>query len=155
MTEFYDLLVQLRRCSEGRCRGCQRSHAEGCRSTVSTEAAVAIEELQKDLERSKDFEAFWQKEAEEALRKFQVAIAQKPQWIPVTESYPETNDEVLVTYIVNGNRSKRYVEAASWYDGDEGFWTSAWDEYRVPGTRMEIIAWMPFPKPYEPPKEGE
>ena len=74
----------------------------------------------------------------------------KPQWIPVKESYPETNDEVLVTYIVNGDKSKRYVEAASWYDGDDGFWVSAWDEYRVPGTRIEIVAWMPFPKPYKP-----
>ena len=43
---YYDLLVQLRRCAEGRCRGCPRSHAEGCRKSVSTEAANAIEEQQ-------------------------------------------------------------------------------------------------------------
>ena len=42
---YYDLLAQLRRCAEGRCRGCPRSHAEGCRKSVSTEAADAIEEL--------------------------------------------------------------------------------------------------------------
>lgn len=29
-----------------------------------------------------------------------------------------------------------------------------WDEYIVPGTRQEVIAWMPMPKPYKPPKEG-
>ena len=40
-------------------------------------AADAIEELQKDLERSKDYEAFWQYEAEEALKKFQIAISNK------------------------------------------------------------------------------
>lgn len=48
-------------------------------------SADAIEELQKDLERSKEYEAFWQKEATEALKKFQVAVASKPRWIPVTE----------------------------------------------------------------------
>ena len=46
--------------------------------TLWHQAADAIEELQKDLERSKDFEAFWQHEAEEALKKFQVAISNKP-----------------------------------------------------------------------------
>ena len=54
MTEFYDLLVQLRRCSEGRCRGCPRSHAEGCRKSVSTEAANAIEELSYKYQKALD-----------------------------------------------------------------------------------------------------
>jgi hypothetical protein len=73
------------------------------------------------------------------------------EWIPVTQALPETNDEVLTTYIVNGNDKKRFIEAASyWDDGDgEGHWSSVWDEYRVGGTRQEVIAWMPFPKPYK------
>lgn len=62
-----------------------------------TKAADAIEKLQKDLERSKDFEAFWQHEAEEALKKFQVAISNKPRWIPVTERLPEDRKMVLAT----------------------------------------------------------
>lgn len=37
---------------------------------VMREAADAIEELQKDLERSKEYETFWEKEANEALKKF-------------------------------------------------------------------------------------
>ena len=53
--------------------------------SVLKQAADAIEELLKDLERSKSFESFWQHEAEEALKKFQVAISNKPKWIPVTE----------------------------------------------------------------------
>ena len=79
---------------------------------------------------------------------------EKMQWIPVKEAYPETPVEVLVTYIVNGNINARYVEAATWYGGEDGFWVSAWDEYRIPGTKIEIVAWMPFPEPYKP-KEDE
>ena len=77
-------------------------------------------------------------------------------WISVKDGMPETNDEVLVTYIVNGNQKRRYVECASWFDNDEeGYWSSVWDEYRVKGTRTEVIAWMPMPKPYKPPKEDK
>ena len=73
----------------------------------------------------------------------------EPHWIPVTERLPENSDEVLTTYIVNGNRKERYVETATYYDGDEGYWSSPWDEYRVAGTRIEVIAWMPKPEPFK------
>ena len=72
-------------------------------------------------------------------------------WIKCTpDTMPETNDEVLITYIVNGDRKRRFVETASWYgDGEEGNWWSVWDEYCMPGTRREVLAWMPTPKPYK------
>lgn len=80
----------------------------------------------------------------------QMDAAQPEQrWIPCApETMPENDDEVFVTYTVNGKK-QRYVETAMWYDGDEGYWTSPWDEYRVPGTKVEIIAWMPLPEPYK------
>lgn len=75
---------------------------------------------------------------------------QEQRWIPVSEYLPVTNDEVLVTYIVNGNAKKRYVETANCYDGE---WSSVNDEYRIPNTKIEIIAWCEMPKPYSEVKE--
>ena len=71
----------------------------------------------------------------------------EPHWIPVAERLPETLDSVLTTYIVNGDRSRKYVEESSYYRNDES-WSSPWDEYRIPGTRIEVIAWMPMPEYY-------
>ena len=72
----------------------------------------------------------------------------EPHWIPVTERLPETTDAVLTTYIVNGDRSRRYVEESSCY-GDDESWSSPWDEYRLAGTRIEVIAWCELPEPYK------
>ena len=76
------------------------------------------------------------------------AIHSEPHWIPCSERLPETTDAVLTTYIVNGDRSRRYVEESSYY-GDDGSWSSPWDEYRDVGTSIEVIAWMPMPEPYK------
>ena len=69
----------------------------------------------------------------------------EPHWIPCSERPPETSDAVLTTYIVNGDKSCRYVEESSYY-GDDGSWISPWDEYRV--EEIEVIAWMPMPEEY-------
>ena len=76
------------------------------------------------------------------------SVEPERKWIPVSERLPENNDEVLTTYIVNGNVKKRYVETASYFDGDEGYWSSPWDEYIVYGTRKDVIAWMPLPSAF-------
>ena len=74
---------------------------------------------------------------------------EQDRWIPAKERPPETTDEVLTTYINNGNRKKRYVETATYYPDDgEGIWSSPWDEYRVAGTAVEVLAWRPLPEPY-------
>lgn len=70
----------------------------------------------------------------------------EPKWIPVTESLPKNDNEVLTTYIIDGNIKKRYVETGSYH---QDCWTSVWDEFMVMGTKKEVLAWMPLPKPWE------
>lgn len=74
------------------------------------------------------------------------------QWISCSERMPDDTEEVLTTYIVNGNPKKRYVETATYY-GEDG-WSSPCDEYRVIGTRVDVIAWMPLPNPYKGGTDG-
>ena len=98
-----------------------------------------------DLPRAKHWDGHTEADAETRL----MSLKPEPHWIPVTERLPETDDEVLTTYIVNGNRRKRYVETSRYYyDGYSGYWSSPWYEYRIAGTRIEVIAWMPMPEPY-------
>lgn len=61
-----------------------RSHNGWALNETLDEAADAIEALAKDLEQSKEYEAFWHKEAEEMLRRFQrfqFAVDDKHCWI--------------------------------------------------------------------------
>ena len=99
-----------------------------------------------DLPRAKHWDGHTEADAETRL----MSLNPEPHWMPVTERLPETDNEVLTTYIVNGNGKKRYVETSSYYyDGFSEYWSSPWDEYRIAGTRIEVIAWMPMPEPYK------
>ena len=110
----------------------------GKHKDVVYQAADAIEELQKDLERSKDFEAFWKKEAEETLRNFQVAIAPKPQWIPVTESEPEQGKRYLVIRY-NCVTKTPFIDIL-WHDAHDLWWN------RLYKGKYNVTHWMPLPE---------
>jgi hypothetical protein len=97
-----------------------------------------------DLPKAKHWDGHTEADAETRL----MSLEPEPHWIPVTEILPETTDAVLTTYIVNGDRSRRYVEESSYYGNDES-WGSPWDEYRIAGTRIDVIAWMPLPEPWK------
>lgn len=96
------------------------------------QAADAIEQLSADLERSKDYEAFWEKEANEALKKFQTAVANKPRWIPTTERLPEEDGCYLVA--VKNDHKRRYSKTA-WFSHNSWF------------ARQDVTHWMPLPEP--------
>lgn len=100
-----------------------------------TNAADAIEQLSADLERLKDYEAFWKEEAEEALRRFQLAIAHKPRWISVEERLPEIRKAVLITDGID--------VGTGWMN--QGWWNTWFTDIR----RDEVTHWMPLPEPPE------
>ena len=70
----------------------------------------------------------------------------EPQWIPVSEGFPEVGSEVLVCYEFKGKRS---VYIADFYgDGD---FHGLDDEYLTAECRKnrKAVAWMPLPEPYK------
>lgn len=132
---MYDELLQRLR----------RYHDNRRTRTIYSEAADVIEQLTADLERSKEWEGFWEEQAEEAkgkLAQYALAVANKPRWIPVTERLPKENGNYLVA--INCPRGKWVEICAS--DGRE--WVSV-DGYAEYATKW-VTHWMPLP---EPPKE--
>ena len=84
------------------------------------EAADAMEKLQKDLELSKSFEAFWKLEAEIALKKYQFDIAKKPKWNPVTDRLP---DEIVLAYCRDGEiKILEYSHVKKYWEDDDGYY---------------------------------
>ena len=138
-TKYDELIKNLRGMAKGFCPFDIGNKM--CGYFVTQEAADTIEELQKDLERSKDFEAFWQHEAEEALKKFQVAISNKQRWIPVTERLPLLNTPVLATDGIEVDISWMYGVPPRWITS-----YTAIDEDK-------LTHWMPLPKTPQTPEE--
>ena len=131
-----ELLKAFRNCiTDRKCENRDCPYEERCRICNGSDQYLQIpKHLALDVER--------------ALAEL-ILYKEKNKWRLCSEELPETNDEVIVTYIVNGNDKKCYVETASYFeDGDgEGHWYSIWDEYSIGRHTTEIIAWMPLPKP--------
>lgn len=70
-------------------------------------------------------------------------------WIPVEDALPEIGYSVLVTRQTESNT--RYIRIASRQDD---CWMDNADKYGNPNPH-QVIAWMPMPDAYEPPKEDE
>ena len=70
-------------------------------------------------------------------------------WIPVEDALPEIGYSVLVTRQTESNT--RYIRIASRQDD---CWMDNTDKYGMPNPH-QVVAWMPMPDAYEPPKEAE
>ena len=91
---------------------------------------ATIAELERDLKRSKEYETFWEKEANEALKKFQTTVASMPRWIPVEERLPQETQRCIVV-------SKCGEMAFAIYNGN-GF--------QYPHYMGKATHWMPLPQ---------
>lgn len=67
-------------------------------------------------------------------------------WISVKGQLPKDDTTVLVTYYLDTNPKKRYVEEA-WYYNEN--WTLACEEYMIGRDKVVVLAWMPMPKVYK------
>jgi hypothetical protein len=69
----------------------------------------------------------------------------EPKWIPVSERLPEESTAVLIWCPERKNIYCGYLEEKQWWIFGAYF-------QKVP---LEVIAWMPLPKPYEPQESEE
>ena len=74
------------------------------------------------------------------------ALEQESKWIPVSERLPEENKQVLIQY------RTRYRDDVNLFDvtsrADYNYWQGI-------GRDIDVIAWMPLPKPYSAEMESE
>ena len=110
----------------------------------------------KTLNGQKNGNRSGKKEANEALKKFQLAVASKPRWIPVLERLPEKDGDYLAYVCLDDNEP--FFGIFPFDSNVPGF--GYWDEYYDPVTYgwagsdfvviKEVTHWMPLPTP---PKE--
>lgn len=130
---------------------------------IIAQAADAIEQLSADLERSNDYEAFWKEEAEEALRRYRLVVADKPRWISVEERLPyESGYYLIVTHSGLTDDAEdwmkdnavdvtmaHYADYSNIWTTDSGAAYNA-DLSKCDKTRYEYVThWMPLPQPPE------
>ena len=73
------------------------------------------------------------------------ALEQEPRWIPVSERLPES-DEEYHTFLVTDRKGKVTLSE---------FYLSIKDKKPYWSGMIDVIAWMPLPKPYKAESEDE
>lgn len=68
----------------------------------------------------------------------------KREWIPVSEGNPHDDDFYYITIL--DDESHRKHTDVGWYCEE----AESWVEEGI--CRHDVIAWLPHPEPYEPPK---
>ena len=72
----------------------------------------------------------------------------EPEWIPVTERMPEIKEHHVsdVCLVCARDHGMMFAELQENIFGQVGWDVEREDDYHEP---MEVVAWMPLPKPYE------
>ena len=109
------------------------------------EAADAIDELAKELEREKAFAACWEEMAQDCKERFQKLLDAFPKWIKANGNPNDNNGQQFLVYIVYPNGSGE-VTLGEYWDKCEDQKDFGW------GTKGGgvVTHYMPLPKP---PKE--
>ena len=100
------------------------------------EAADAIDELSRDLD---------------SMNEANIALyGALPKWIPVTEWLPEAERKSYWVCTDTGYQCECRWTNNRFGIGELDKW--GWSIFDIP-QYQKVVAWMPLPKPYEPPKE--
>lgn len=162
---YEELLKQCRDCIDCLCGDCKYEHLQKpgnfvpCMNALLGEAADAIERLQY-------YNVFWQEAAK-------MAHAHVPQWSviesrPMDEEerqyysehygYDLTDDEAIIYCCQLPEDGEEVLVCDKWghvwidtFDNDPDYGIG----FETNGDMDGIVAWMPKPKPYKPPKESE
>lgn len=78
----------------------------------------------------------------------EMTTVEQSRWIPVSERLPKKYAEVLISvnYKYNGEIKERYTDVGTLTDKE---WVFVRNFYQRLNEFNEIVAWMPFPEPYE------
>lgn len=107
----------------------------------------------------------------EALYAARKALEQEPRWIPVSEGLPKDIKPVQITWKNNDPetyyqdiKGKHFTGTAHYKDGKWYWYSDVTEDFLAEYGRcdicefdsaIEVVAWMPMPKPYETESEIE
>lgn len=149
MRDYEELVERLRICPDYNdgCKNCPHEHDLGCRSTTMREAANAIEELASNADKFKWIKIESRPMTEEERKEWSDHIGYDIEYenaIIYTSELPDDGQEVLVCNKWGHVWIDTFSDDPDYGVGFEGN-----------GDMDGIVAWMPKPKPYEPPKEDD
>ena len=136
---YEELTDRLRRYSEA----CVAYKLDADFASAVQEAAETIEEMQRCIEQYKLY-------LQDAINDLHSAHEKEPKWIPVTERLPKAERKSYWICTDTG-----YQCECRWTNDRFGIIESdewGWKIFDIP-QYQKVVAWMPLPKPYEPPKE--